>query len=351
MSLAPPLPPAFIVGTGRCGSTLLSSFLRDHPAVLSLSELFVFLTDLGGRIDQAFPEGPLSGRAFWRLLSTPHPRQTLMLRHDVMMDEALYRPGPGRRYTRESGVPALLATTLPHLFDAPEEVMDALAPFVQDGPAAPIGVHYRRLFDHLRARWGARLWVERSGGSLRIVPQLRRHFPDARFVHLVRGGPETALSMSRHLGFRMALVSTQLTEVLGVDPFESDDRSDAGDLPDDLARYLPECFDAAAFRGERTAPPLCGHYWSGELRAGLRALEGLGDGLLTLRYEDVLARPEAALGRLFRFLLPDQPLPDLSACAARIRRPRSDPAELPPETRRQLERACAPGQALLEALP
>ena len=30
--------PTFVVGTGRCGSTMLSNMLREHPKVLSLSE-------------------------------------------------------------------------------------------------------------------------------------------------------------------------------------------------------------------------------------------------------------------------------------------------------------------------
>ena len=34
------IPPAFVLNTGRCGSTLLSDVLNSHPRVLSLSEFF-----------------------------------------------------------------------------------------------------------------------------------------------------------------------------------------------------------------------------------------------------------------------------------------------------------------------
>jgi len=341
--------PVFVVGTGRCGSTLLSAFLRDHPAVLSLSELMVFATDLGGRIAEAFPAGDVDGAALWSILGTAHPRQSLMLRHGVMMDEALYRPEPGRRFTETSGIPAIAATTLLHLSDTPDALFDTLAEYVTGLPPAPIGVQYARTFEYLRTLYGAQIWVERSGGSLRIVRRLRQHFPEARFVHLVRDGRDTALSMSRHFGFRMALINTQLTEILGVDPFESPDRRFASDLTDDLVRYLPEHFDAAAFRAEEVPLPLCGHYWAGEIVAGLRDLEGLGDDLLTLRYEDLLAKPRDTLERFFTFLLPGEVTPSLDEMARRVRAPRSDWRALPPDVLRQLEIACRPGFDALEA--
>ncbi len=337
-------PPVFVVGTGRCGSTLLSRFLRRHPAILSLSELFVFATDLGRRITGTFPDQPIDGAGLWRILGAAHPMQTLMLRQDVMMEEALYRPALGRRFGKAEGIPAIAATALPHLSDDPDALYDRIAGIVRGFGAGAAGELYSALFDRLREDAGARLWVERSGGSLRLVRRLRQHFPDARFVHIIRDGRDTAISMSRHAGFRMALLHAQLTEILGVDPYESADRTWAGDLPDDLECYLPERFDAERFRSERAALPLCGYYWSGEIAAGLRELADLPpDRLLTLQYEDLLAAPEPVLERFFRFLLQGDEPGDLSRFASEVKPPRSDWRSLPERESAALDRACQAG--------
>ena len=37
--------PTYVVGTGRCGSTMLSNMLREHPKVLSISEFFGFVRE------------------------------------------------------------------------------------------------------------------------------------------------------------------------------------------------------------------------------------------------------------------------------------------------------------------
>jgi hypothetical protein len=338
--------PAFVVGTGRCGSTLLSAMLREHGQVASLSEVFSFTTDLGGRIAESFPDGPIEGHAFWRIVAGAHPKISTLLRHGLVMDEVLWRPGG--RFTAEDGVPALLHTALPHLSDAPERWYEALAADVSHWPAAPVATHYRTLFDRLAASAGRFGWVERSGGSLRIVARLARAFPDAKFVHLVRDGRDCAMSMSRHFGFRMALVAAQLTEILGVDPYESPDRTWEGDVPDALAPFLPERFDADAFRRYETAIPLCGHYWAGELVAGVAELAALRDRVLVLRYEDLLTDPRQVLRRLARFVVPG-PVDEVwvARAAAQIRAPRSRWAELPPRVVSELNEACRPGFAAL----
>ena len=52
--------PTFVVGTGRCGSTMLSNMLRGHPHVLSWSEFFALITD-ALRTFEPFTAGPIDG--------------------------------------------------------------------------------------------------------------------------------------------------------------------------------------------------------------------------------------------------------------------------------------------------
>lgn len=341
----------FVVGTGRCGSTLVSELVRAHPQLASLSEVFSLLTDLGGRIAECFPSGPVDADALWRIVGAAPPKLSTMLRHDVAMDEVLYVPSASSRHSLAAGIPALLQTALPHLGDAPEPVYDELARYVAGLSPAPIGEQYRRVFDWLAHRHDRAGWVERSGGSLRIVRRLHAAFPDARFVHLVRDGRNCAMSMSRHLGFRMALVAIQLTEILGVDPWESPDRRHENDLPDELVPFLPEHFDRAAFLAYDTPLPLCGHYWAGEIMEGLAELDALAPTrLLTLRYEDFGAAPRSTIARLFAFLGVETDAAWLDAMATRIRPARSDWSTLPPRERRALDDACQPGFAALRSL-
>ena len=337
--------PLFVVGTGRCGSTLISNMLREHPSVLSLSELFAFVTDLGSLIPQAFPEGYIDANQFWSIVGGMYHKQNLMIRYGVEMAEALYPFHPTSRFTRETGVPALLQTTLPHLTSDHDALFDEVQEFVLSLPPAPIQQQYLHLFEWLRLRFGRQLWVERSGGSLRIVHRFCQLFPNARFIHIVRDGRDCAISMSRHYGFRMVLLAFQLTEILNGDPFESSDRSGVEDLSDELFPFLPEHFDADAFRRYETSPSLCGHYWSGEIIAGLRILAQLpSHRLLTMHYEEFLADPIAAVRKLITFI--DPALIDemwIHQAASLVRSANSSWKTLPLREQKLLEAACRPG--------
>ncbi|MEO7732723.1 MAG: sulfotransferase [Kofleriaceae bacterium] len=354
--------PVFIVGTGRCGSTLLSNAMRVHPRLASISELFTTATDLGGRIAECFDPGPVTADALATLLLVPPPKQTLLHREQVPMDEILYRPGSITRFSAATGVPAIMQTTLPHLAGGPgvdpaeatvaaDAVFDEVAQFVRMRPPAPMAAHLAALFSWLAWRFDRPRWVERSGGSLRIVHRLAEAFPDARFVHLVRDGRDVARSMSGHAGFKLMFVAAALTEILGVDPFESADRRYAGDIPDELAGFLPEAFDAAAFHAYRAPLVLCGHYWSGEILAGTRALAALPAGrVLTLRYEAIVARPADELSRLARFVDPEPVDGAWLARASEMVRSPAPRAAIDPAAQREVDQACEPGLAAIEAL-
>ena len=43
-------------------------------------------------------------------------------------------------------------------------------------------------------------------------------FPDAKFVHLFRNGPDTAVSMSQHTGFQLMALIEDALELLDLEP-------------------------------------------------------------------------------------------------------------------------------------
>jgi putative sulfotransferase len=326
--------------------------LRDHPAILSLSEFFTFVTDLGTRIPQAFPVGLVDGEQFWRILSTCYPKQTIMLQHELAMDEVLYPYTSSlTRYNMQTGVPALLQTTLPHLTSDHDRLFGEVQAFVMTLAPALIAVQYRRFFTWLQHRFSRQLWVERSGSSLRIVARLLQHFPGARFVHIVRDGRDCALSMSRHYGFRMVLIAFYLLEILGCDPYEEANRTHIEDLPDDLYAFLPEHFNGEAFRAYEIAPSLFGHYWTGELQQGLSTLAQIPqERVLTLHFEDFLTDPEKPLKKFMSFIgsaFVDENW--IQHAASLVRPVRSSWKTLPPVEQLHLQRACQAGFEALEA--
>lgn len=344
--------PVFIVGTGRCGSTMLSNMIRDHADILSVSEFLVSVTDLGGRIIQAFPEvGSMNARAVWDVLAGFHPRQTVMLRQGVEMDEMVYPLAPTSRFSRQTGVPAILFATLPHLTPDHDALFEELRQYVMTFQTDLAIRQYERVFDWLTKRFGKKVWVERSGGSLRAVPRLSKSLPQARFVHIVRDGRNCAISMSKHEGFRMMMATTIISQILGYDPYDTDVRTGVEELPDQLYRLLPENFTAEAFAQLDANTDLFGYYWSGEMVRGLKALAALpAERVLTVHFEDILAEPEPWLRRLIHFI--DADFLDeqwLKKALTTIRSVRSSWRNLPAQDQLTLTEACRPGfEALVE---
>lgn len=344
--------PLFVTGTGCCGSTLISNFLREHPKILSLSEFFNHLTDMYRLTTFVFPEGILSAEDFWEILSVRGGANGLLARNGVLPKEVLYQMTSNSPRLPVGDVPALLLTTLPHLSANPDDLYDDIAEAVASFAEATIGIHYSRLFSWLCERFGKQVWAERSGGSLILMPQYLEHFPDAKFLHVARDGRDCAVSMSRHRGFKMAAIMMATIMSLGYDPYFRDDLGSAelAAVPDEIRSFLPDRFDPQRFLAYQLPPYLFGEYWSDEMERGLQALSSLPrDRVLHLYYEDVLEFPEESMGRIIEFI--GQRYADdqwIRRCVAQISAPTASWTQLPENERLQLHEACQRGFRALE---
>jgi putative sulfotransferase len=304
------------------------------------------------RLAVMFSPDVIDGQGFWESVATVTPLLSLAIRERIEPSEFIYPlQSPTARFSRETGVPALLLVTLPHLDKDPDRLFDLLGEEVRTWGPATMGAHFAHLFHWLAQRFQKRMWVERSGGFLFVAESLMAMFPEARFVHIVRDGRDTTLSMRDHPGFRLTYIMMSLEAQLGVNPLLSQDRSRISDVPAELRVFLPEAFDAEAFRAFSLPLTFFGELWSQWIADGLNSLRHLpADRLLTLRYEDFFVDPKAQLDSLATFLGEDCVDDAWSArCAATVTKPRSTWRDLPEETAHALTEACRPGFEQLNA--
>jgi Sulfotransferase family len=312
----------FVVGTGRCGSTLLSRMLAEHPGVLSINEFFTGL-DWSRR----FPETEMTGHELAELISTANAVTTEVLSRGYTSDEITYPFAPGSRFARGEPVPWVLISTLGLMSEDPDSLFDQLVAYAQRLDPAPAAAQYRRLFDWLTERMDRDLWIERSGSSVDYLGDLVRLYPEARFVHIHRDGHEAALSIRAHPFYRLA-VSLLYP---GLAPAVADD---------DMVVALLESVPAVEWFGR---------YWSDQLVNGFSALPRLDrDQYLAVRFEDLVGQPATVMAVVADFFeLPaDDGFVDRAAALVRGVPPtRFD--SLDEDEQERLSEACAVGMRLL----
>lgn len=319
----------FIVGTGRCGSTLLSQMLAESPQVLSVSEFF---NGLDAR--RRFEETPVSGADFAALISAEQPFVTAVLRRGYPVSEITYPFGPSARFRRDEALPWILVSALPRLDPDPDRAFDAIAAFATALPKQHLACHYRALFERLCARYDRTYWIERSGSSIDYIAGLNAFFAEAKFLHIHRDGPEAALSMREHHAYRLPIAI--LYRPGG--PAEIDLHA-VPDPDDPISRILA------------SRPPIeyYGRYWSDQVVNGSRTIDRLPpERIHAIRFEALVAEPRSVLSGICEFFGLEARGDWLARAVARVRG--IPPLRAPLLEARERERllaACRPGARLL----
>ncbi|MEU7978716.1 sulfotransferase [Micromonospora sp. NPDC049081] len=249
---------AVVVGTGRCGSTLVQELLSRHPGVGFVSGVDDKLSrlNLAGRFN-----GPLYRR------SAPRPAGMTSLRHSRrLLEKGRLRVAPSEAYD-------LLDRHVVAGFSRPcrDLTADDLTPYLRR--------RLRAFFDARIERQGCRLLLHHVTGWPR-TGFLRAGYPQLRVVNVVRDG---------------RAVTNSWLQMGWWDGWRGPDNWFLGPLPTDLRQEWEEY--------DRSFPVLAALGWKMLMDsfAEARAVHPEGQ-WLDVRYEDLLADPRAEVARMLDFL-------------------------------------------------
>jgi hypothetical protein len=347
----------FVVGTGRCGSTMFSRILEQHPDALSLNELMITLVNpyrtVGGD-SEPFWIMEMDGKTFWKFLGTPDPEANGLIKAGLLTEVIHSRGG---RFDAAGGIPRIYLSVLQYLSSDPDSLYDKLAAEVPAWPVRSTADHCRALFAMLANITGRRVVVERSGGSTSDAPVLERYFPEARFVLLHRNGPDCVLSMSRHPSYRLAALRTmallRMPETPGMALVGGAPEELAAAAPEEFKGLLSPPFDTQRFTSYPIPLSHFAYIWSYSTRAGVGALREMPRNKFTIvSYEDLINSPRTELTRLAGFIgLPASPQwLDWACDFVDTGHVGSAASQLDPDELASLRTACAPGARALASL-
>lgn len=318
-------PPILIVSTGRCGSTLLSNLLRDHPDVLSLSEFWPNRLNL----PELFSTRPMSGSDYWDLLSVPMADDIFKIASDGRISQVPKRTLHERNYMRRIALPSLVQDY--------ESLFHEIADFMRARETAIPADHVKAMFGFIAQSLGRKVWVERTGASIEYLPLWRTMWPDMKIIHMYRDGRNVALSMSKHHAFRLMIMRAEAnpeSSWLHIRPLPADQ------------------VDLDAFYDREIPLSTFGGLWNRMVVEGLDELRHIPAAQQHwMRYEDLLDAPQEVLAEMLAFIDPALPAASWAkACADDLHPPRNDWRSIDPAAQTALEEACRPGLQALNYL-
>ena len=237
---------AFVLGTGRCGSTLVHEILARHPDVGFVSNL-----------EDRLPLPPSAGR--WNA-------DLYRLVPDALTTKGRLRFAPSEAYR------ALAREVSP-------AVVDPLRDLLAEDVTPWLERRFRRFFEDRARAQGRPTFLHKFTGWPRSG-FVGRIFPEARFIHVVRDG---------------RAVANSLVQMPWWDGFGGPGRWSWGPLPDGSARQWEE--------SGRSFALLAGLEWKLLMEAFEAARERVPERRwMQLRYEDFVADPRGVTGSILDFL-------------------------------------------------
>jgi hypothetical protein len=292
------VPLTIVLGTSRCGSTMLSKMLAKHPDVMSISEFWRCFLETGDSI----PTHAMSGEEFWQRVNDPAPFFDGLVVAGV--GDVPIQPFPSR-FNYRTGMPPFCRILSMSIGEPPDPLWDSLGEAASARPVQPVAEHCRALFADLAARRGRTVIVERTGGSLDYVGLLLEQFPEARFVFLHRDGADTVLSMSRHPLVRFSAIKELADSLFSESPSATElvPEELRGLTPEDFEGVVAPPFDKSRFQAFHVPLTYFAGMWSAMTRTGTREVRRVPpDRRTTLRYESILTNPRKEMTGLAEFM-------------------------------------------------
>lgn len=232
--------------------------------------------------------------------------------------------------------PTILFIALRFLSENPEALFEEIIDNVSRYAAQPLRSHFLQLFDWLAERYEKSFWIERSGMSTNTFRQIRRTFPDARFVHIHRDGAETALSIKEH-------VSAAL--IVNYHFYSPSDE----ELRKSMDLSIPSSENPMMQRLENSMPvEKFGEYWSYSLALAYRELPYLNPGQLhEVRFEDLMENPRQVLTAIAEFFELPHDADWVEQAVSKVRNVPTRVESLSAAERERLEQACHLGSLLV----